>query len=245
MNWVRPRCWVDLWEQGLPPLLRGRRDKRNPPNVLQQPERHQLLHNTSPGFRHGQKREPSFAIHPARQDGNHIAEEHTARNKGSGDEEKRPRQRNGGETDPTQEAFSHLCVHGGQSHTGQGHRHQALGGSTAAVILHQIQETVKQAGGCGQEHEQGQEPDRTDTFLQAATETHQCYNVQEKLGEGLVVKWVKEKPVDVSVQKHSGADAEDLLSEVKVGLDAKQETRHKEHCDDPAGEDRDNVSDNL
>lgn len=108
---VGPRCWIDLWKESLPPLLCGSRDKLYTPDAPQQPERHHLLHSSSPGFRHVQKREPSFPKHPANQDCNKVTREHAVRNEGSGDEEEHPRESHGGETDSTQESFSHLCVH--------------------------------------------------------------------------------------------------------------------------------------
>lgn len=112
LDWVGARCWIDLWKKGLPPLLCWSRNKLNTPDAPQQPERYHPLQSASPGFRHVQKRRPSFPIHPPNQDGNNVTGEHTVRNEGSGDHEKHPRESHGGETDSTQESFGHFCVHG-------------------------------------------------------------------------------------------------------------------------------------
>lgn len=99
----------------------------------------------------------------------------------------------------------------------------------AAVTLHEIQEAVKQACGGRQQDEEEQEADSANTFLQTATEKHQGCDAQEKLSKGSVVKRVRQEPVQVSILKHRGANTEDPLSEVKVCLGAKQNTRPKYH----------------
>lgn len=200
-----------MWKQGLPPLLCGSGDERNTADAPQQPERRHLLQKASSGLRHVQKREPSSTIHPPNQDGDDITGQHTVRDEGSGDYEEHPGEGHGGETDSTQKSFGHLCVHGGQSHTGQSHRNQTLSVALDAVILQEVQETVKQARGGGEQQEQEQEPDGADTFLQTATEKHQGCDVQEKLRKGSVVKGIHEEPVEVSISKHTCANAEDTF----------------------------------
>lgn len=208
---VRPWSGIDLWEQGLPPLLCGSGDELNTADAPQQPERRRLLQKASSGLGHVQKREPPFTVHPPNQDGDDVAGQHAVRDEGSGDDEEHPGQGHGGETDSAQKGFGHLCVHGGQSHAGQSHRDQTLGVALDAVALQEVQEAVEQARGGGEQQEREQEPHGADAFLQAATEKHQGCDVQEKLRGGSVIKGIREEPVEVSVKKNTRANAEDAF----------------------------------
>lgn len=100
------------------------------------------------------------------------------RNQSCSDDEEHPRKSHGGETDPTEEAFGHLGVHGGQSHTGQGDRDQAFGVSPKAVLLQDIQEAVDKPNAGGHKDKEEDEANSANTFLQTAAEEHQGEDVQ-------------------------------------------------------------------
>lgn len=117
--------------------------------------------------------------------------------------------------------------------------------SLAAVILQKIQDAVPQACGGRHQEEQEQETDRANTFLQTAAEKHQGCEVQEELSPGPVVKRVQNKSVEVSTLENRGTDAEDPRGEVEVCLEAKQNTRPKNHSENPAGDNGSGVSENL
>lgn len=99
-----------MWKQGLPPLLRGRRDEHDTADAPQQLKQQSLLQNCSLGLRHVHRRQPAFAMHPADQYGNNIAEKHTARDEGRADDEEHPGEGNCRKTDPTEKTFGHLGV---------------------------------------------------------------------------------------------------------------------------------------
>lgn len=245
LNRVGPGCWIDMWKEGLPPLLYGSRDKHHSSDAPQPPKRRRLLQSARPGLRHVQKRRPPFAIQPPDQDAHDVTGEHTVGNQDRGDDEEHPREGHGGEGDSAQESFGHFGVHGGESHACQGHGNQPLGGTLAAVTLQKIQEAVEQASGGRQQEEREQEAHRADPFLQTAAEEHQRGDVQEKLGGGLVVEGVRHQPVEVSVLKHSGPDAEDPQREVVIHLDAEQNARQKNHGQNPARDDGNRVFEHL
>ncbi|CAG5938597.1 unnamed protein product [Menidia menidia] len=224
LDWVRPRCGVDLWEEGFPPLLGGGRNEQVTTGALQQPERDPLLQNSRPGLGQLHQREPPSPEHPPDQDPDDVAEHHAARDEGGADQEEHPREGKGGEADAAQKSSGRLRVQGRQSHTGQRNRKQAFRGCLHVHFLQEVQEAVKEARGGGQQGEKEDEPHRAEAFLHAATQKQHSRDVEQELSKGSVVERIHKDPVDVPTLKNTLTDAEDALSQVQISLDAKQNT---------------------
>lgn len=221
-----------MWQNGLPALLGWRGDEHDAADPPQQPEEQHLFPDGGSGFGQRQQGAAASPVYTPDRHGDDVAGQHAEGNQCGGDYEEHPGQSRSGETHPTQEAFGHLGVRGGESHAGQRRREQPLGMVAVTVSPQEVQEAVEQACGGGHHREGEQEAEGAKALLEAAAEHRESRDAPEELSRGLVAKGERQQSVDVTVSQHGGADAERSWAPVQLRLGGKEEAREQRHGED-------------